>query len=507
MRGEPSQSTTSQVSQSRQLVAAVLALAVLAVAVRSIALERPLLGNFATKNVVYAMIARNWAEGRASLWYPTLDQLAGGRRSLHMLELPVSACLTGALWRGLGGSLDVWGRATSVAFSTASVLMLFALVRRRHGPGAAIGAATALALSPVSIIYGQSFMLEASLMLFTIATFYALDRYATLDRGGAPRDPSRADTAWAGTVLLAAGAALALALLTKIYMLVLLLPLGWELLRSSRRARVGAGFPVFALALVPAALWYGHAAETASPESPLAAHVFYSVRDSAEVHRPPHPLLRSPDFYRQALDDLSGVVLTPLGFVLALAGLVHPAWRRYVPWLASMGVLVVLLPKKFHEMNYYWMAVLPPLCILVGLGWQVVRRGMRLGRRAGLLLLAVALVLSLRYAARPAFVTPPEDRAVIPAAAAVRALTSPDGPVVTMHGSTIDLLYYCDRPGWAVPPEADDLHARLAEYRARGAEVVAIAGQGPADRTALARLPVLAQGDGWAVHRLAESTP
>ena len=28
-----------------------------------LAIGRPLVGNFATKNVVYAMIARNWAEG------------------------------------------------------------------------------------------------------------------------------------------------------------------------------------------------------------------------------------------------------------------------------------------------------------------------------------------------------------------------------------------------------------------------------------------------------------
>ena len=65
-------------------------------------------------------------------------------------------------------------------------------------------------------------------------------------------------------------------------------------------------------------------------------------------------------------------------------------------------------------------------------------------------LLAVALVLSLRYAVGAAFMTPEEDRMVVAAAEAVQKLAAEDEPVVTMHGSAIDLLYYCDRPGWAV---------------------------------------------------------
>jgi hypothetical protein len=138
---------------------------------------RPLVGNFATKNVVYAMIARNWAEGRASLLTPTLDCLADGQRAWHLVEFPVSAYVSGALWRWCGGSLDVWGRATSIAWSVASVALLYLLVRRWHGETAARAAAAMLALAPVSIIYGQSFMLEASVVALGLATFYAVERW------------------------------------------------------------------------------------------------------------------------------------------------------------------------------------------------------------------------------------------------------------------------------------------------------------------------------------------
>ncbi len=472
---------------------ALLACVALAVALRAGALDRPLLGNFATKNCVYAMIARNWAEGRASLWYPTLDQLAGGQRSLHMLEWPVSAYLTGWLWRTLGGSLDAWGRATSVVWLAAAVAVLFLFVKRRHGQHAAVGAAVLLAVSPVSIVYGQSFMLEASLAFFTLGTFEALDRWLL------GRNP-----AW----LLVAAACFSLALLTKIYMVVLLAPLVCSAATFRRAPEWGnaslvLGLAAIAVAIAPAAAWYAHAFRTADPAGPVAAHVYYSVRTSADVHRPPHPLLRSPDFYRQALDDLAGVVLTPIGLALALAGFLDRAWRQHAVWLASVALLVALLPRKFHEMNYYWLAVLPPLCVLAGLGWKAACERMRPGMAAKLGLLAVALVFSLRYAARPAFVTPEEDRAVPAAAAAVQSLTGPDEPVVTMHGSGIDLLYYCDRPGWAVAPDTPELASLVADYLAQGARVAVVAGpEAAALPPALKGLPALDRGPGWVVLRL-----
>jgi len=476
--------------------AALWLLVLLTVAVRLPAINRPLVGNFATKNVVYAMIARNWAEGRTGLAYPMLDCLVGGQRSLHMLEWPISAYLSGGLWRAFGGSLDVWGRATSVAFSGAAVALLFLFVRRRHSPAAAVGVGLALALAPVSILCGQSFMLEPSLVFFTVATFYALDRWLV---GG--RRP------WLAT----AAAALALVLLTKIYMLVLLLPLATMVLfpprdRAASRSsglRVGLTLAALAVAMVPAAFWYHHALVTV-PGGPLADRVFYSVRQSVSAHSITHAMLASADFWKQMLDDAATVVLTPIGFSLALAGVLNRRWRQHAAWLAASVFLMLALPRKFYEMNYYWMAVLPPLCIMVGLGWQVVWERVKPGRTAAAGLLVVALVFSLRYAAKPAFITPDEDRAVVAAGEAVQKLTAPGEPVVTMHGSTIDLVYYCNRPGWAVAPDAPELARLLDDCRRRGARYLVVAGPAAAaPPAALESLDAIVRGDGFAVYSLA----
>ncbi len=464
-------------------------LLVLSVAVRVPGIERPLVGNFSTKNVVYGMIARNWAEGRAGILYPTLDCVAGGQRSLHMLEFPVSAYLTAVAWKTLGGSLDIWGRATSVAFTTASVLLLFLFVRRRHGPEAALGAGFCFALSPVGVIYGQSFMLEASLVFFTVATFYTLDRWLAGGRAG-----------W----LVLAAACLALLLLTKIYMLVILLPLVVAVLCAGLSGRrKSAAILLLGLAVVPAALWYWHAYRTADPSGPHAGQIFYSVRDSVSVHRPPHPILRSPDFYRQMLDDASGVVLTPIGLMLLLAGFLDRDWRRYAAWLSAICVLVLLLPLKFYEMNYYQMVVLPPLCVVVGLGWRVVQERIRPGRAAVAVLLLVGLVFSARYAGRAAFVTPHEDRAVVAAGRAVQRLAGAEEPVVTMHGTAIDLVYYCNRPGWALAPDSPRLEAAIEDCRRQGARYLVVAG--PAAESpppAVAGLPRVAEGEGYVIHAI-----
>jgi hypothetical protein len=142
------------------------------------------------------------------------------------------------------------------------------------------------------------------------------------------------------------------------------------------------------------------------------------------------------------------------------------------------------------------MAVLPPLCIMAGLGWQVIHQRVRPGRVAVAVVLLAALILSLRYAYRPAFVTPEEDRGVVQAARQVRRLTASDEPVVTMHGSTIDLLYYCRRPGWAIAPDTPELESVLADCRRCGARYVVVVGRGPILQA------LVAHGKGFRVHRL-----
>lgn len=414
-----------------------------------------------------------------------------------MIELPVSACVAAAGWRLFSGSLDVWGRTLAAATSVAAVALMYLLVRRWHGHQAALAAGWMLALSPVSIVYGQSFMLEPSIVLFTLAAIFCWDHWLNDRRPG-----------WLG----AAALSLALLLLTKVYMLTILLPLTASVM--SRRARLSVGriaLSVFAIvvAVLPGATWYAYAWLATQPGGELAQTTFFSLHDAAGTHQLPSPLWFSADFYRQLLDDLAGPTLTSLGLCLTFAGLASRGWRRHLPWLASMAMLVALLPLKFYKMNYYDLVVLPPLCVMVGLGWQVLQSRLALGRKASIAVLGLGLLLALRYAAVPAFFTPAEDRGVLAAAASAARHLPAGEPVATLHGTSFDLLYYCDRPGWALAIDDPHLDRALNRCRAGGARLLVIANlaslpKHPAATAAVSGLPLIEAGDDFRIYRLME---
>ncbi|HEX4149991.1 MAG TPA: hypothetical protein VHY20_13425, partial [Pirellulales bacterium] len=105
------------------------------------------------------------------------------------------------------------------------------------------------------------------------------------------------------------------------------------------------------------------------------------------------------------------------------------------------------------------------------------------------------------------FQTPAEDRGVIPAATAVRQHAAPGERVVTIHGSSFDLLYYCDRTGWALPIDDDRLAEKLQACRVQNARLLAISdvaslAQHPAAEAIVSRLPLVAAGNDFRLYRL-----
>ncbi len=508
----------------------------LALMVRIPGLSRPLVGNFATRNVVQAMAARHWVQGESPWWQPTLDCLADGQPALHLVEVPCSAYLSAALWSTFGGTLDAWGRSTAIAWSLLSVGLIYEIVRNRAGSNAAAAAGFVMAISPISVIYGQSFLLEPSVVALTLVAWWGTEQYAEAAR---PR--------W----LLVIGIALAMLWLTKVYMLALAAPLAWLLWTGENRrsTRDCAAFgSTLLIATLPTTWWCFQVWQLARPEAATAGRVYYSLLSSAAEHGFPHPLLGASGFYLRILADLFTVVLTPVGAMLCLLGVNQVAWRKWWPVGAVMLLLVVAMPRKFQEMNYYHLLFLPAWAGIIGLGWQKLNTPVRgiehtsptrkrggadvehqatvdLGAtsspprlRVGLvcfhprvyaapLIVTAAMLLSLRYSLRPAFVTPREDRSVIAAAAALRELTALDEKVIASHGTSLDLLYYCDRHGWAMPLNGVDVAQRLEKRHAEGAHWLVVAGASPLvvpelAEAALQEYEVASQGDGYRVYRL-----
>jgi len=465
--------------------------------------DRPLLGHFGTKSAVYGMIARNLAEGRAGFFEPTLDLLKGGQRSLHMLELPLPAYFVGGCWRLFGGSLDAWGRGFSIAWSIAGVALMYSFMRRRHGEVAAIGSSAALAMSPVGIIFGQSFQLESALPALSLGALVALDRYLEAGR-----------LRWLAVATLCA----AMLFLTKIFMVLLLVPLAW--LVWERRPSPSRSLGLLAVgvfSVVPAALWYGYAYRAAQGDFAFPVErLYYSVHDSAAVHGFPHPLLSTGAFYLRLTKDLLGPVLTPVGCLLFAWGVCRGRDRLCVAWLAGVALLVLALPRKFHEMSYYWVGMLPVFCAFAGLGVAKLcaERSTRPGVRPILFAGSVLwLALSFKLAYVPAFVTPAEDISVMAAAEKVRLYSPPESRIVTVHGTSLSLLYHCDRPGWVweIRPADPALNVptiarQLDAYRNQGAEWLVIADgwllASPVWQEGTSSLEHVSSGPGFAVYRM-----
>ncbi|HVX11449.1 MAG TPA: glycosyltransferase family 39 protein [Pirellulales bacterium] len=492
-------SHASGVARSAQLWPAIATLVLLSIVLRTPGLFRPLVGPFATKSVTYAMIARNWATGRAPFWLPTTDCMAGGDRGWHLLEIPVAAYLAGAGWAVCGGSLDAWGRAVSIAFSAAGVALLFVLVQRWHGRRAAWVAGLVLVLSPLSVFFGQTFMLESSVVFFMLLTLWSMEAWLATACGG-----------WACLT----AASLALMLCTKIYMAVMFLPLAalmWQKMRTSdaagRRRWIARAVGMGLVGASPAIIWCGLVAGVASADNPESARVFFSLCRSASGQEFPNPLLGSTEFYARLFKNLAFLGLTPVGLALASRGMLHPAGRRHAGWLAALGVLVLLLPGKFFELRYYSVVLVPALAVLAGLGWESLHAYPRARRLCGSLGLLGGLGCSLWTVLGPGASMRPEDRGVIAAATALDRLAAPDEPVATLHGSGSDLLYYCDRPGWALSANDRRLEETLEACRRQGARWLVVA-----DLTSLERKPaadavdtlsLVCSGDDYRIYRIA----
>lgn len=477
-------------------------------AVRIVGIDRPLTGTFATKSAVHAMVARNWALGRAPFYQPTIDLLTDHERSWHLMEWPVEAFAAAMGWKFFGGSLDAWGRGISIACSLVAVWLIYRLASRWFGPRAAQAAGFVFAFSPVSIIYGQSFLLESSLAALSLGTLAAFEQ-------------------WLATrnirLLLLAAITLGLAILTKVYMLALFAPLAAMLYFDVRRRAaeaqislwrilghdVALAAAVIGLVLQPVAFWYAWVFLVPHDSGPATD---YHPLGRATIHGFPHPLLFSWAYYQRLATDFATVVLTPFGILLAVYGVFDSRFRRFWSLSIALGLLLFALPLKFMAANYYYLVLLPALALAAGLGWQrlLERPNFAAGsgaRKIAYGLAAISFLVALRYAIGPAYRTHPEDRGVIAAAEAVRKRSQPEERVATIHGSTIDLLYYCDRPGWALDIADAKLERKLYDSQERGAKLLAVSGlddleQRPAVSRLLQRLALLESGDDWRLYEL-----
>lgn len=419
----------------------------LGVALRMIGISRPLLGNFSTKGCVYAMIARNFSRDIFQWLYPQIDVLVSGKPGLHLLEFPWVAYLIGIIYRFFGGNLDFLGRFVSVFFFFCSCFLLYYLIKNIFDERISLFSLGAFIFLPLNIIYSQSFQLESAMITFTLLSIFSLYRWLK-------------DTKFWQLIIFFASYAFLLLLKVQCLYLIPIFIFMIFIINRGKLKKFLIWIIIF-LSIVPTVAWFWHVWKLYQVRSDVYFSIFYT----AKVTNFPDLRIFSFEFYKMLIDNLSGIVFTPIGFTLLVVGLfLKPRkteeWIIYA-WLACVAAYFLIIPRKVYEINYYLMPIVPIGSIFIARGITLIMDAVKdkiIFKRVSLgLVMVLILGISMRYAFNPSFVTPESEKYAIETARAAKKIIPQNSKVIASLGSGIGLLYYMDRKGWPFIAEESKL--------------------------------------------------
>ncbi|MDD5643833.1 MAG: glycosyltransferase family 39 protein [bacterium] len=414
--------------------------------------KKPLLGNFSSYQTATAMMARFIArEGFAAVVQPKTNILINGKPAIHMLYVPGAAAAAGCLWEIFGFSLDFWGRFQASFFTMLSSLLIYLIVRRHFDEATGLMSCFFFNVFPLSFVYGQSFMNEAFACCLAIFSFWLLSNFKINTYN-----------------VIVSGLAASLAFLMRVHFLCLFPALLFLIWQNTPRNKILHSVILIICVAIPLSGWYLHTYNVASAADNNITSIF--AQEKKHYASFPHPLLVQMAFYKDAIDKLAGICLNPIGFTLTFAGVLLSMTGKkkcgaLVLWLLGSLSVIVLLPQKVYDHNFYLYPVLFPSSVFASLIFLEIMKPV--GRAYMVLFLCVFVLVSARYFANPVFKYPSELSAVPEAGDFVRGNTPSDSKVI-VSPCTYDQLYYCDRNGWVFDPAGADI-AKFKSYISGGA--------------------------------------
>jgi hypothetical protein len=431
-------------------ILAVIVLSGLGLGAHAMLLDAPLLEGAAGKQTHTAMIARNLYRGRSTLARPVVDDI--GRPGYFVKEVPLLPAAAALLYGVTGEVRESYGRLLSVLAWLCGMPVLLALLRRRGGQVEALAAAGWWICAPLAFVYARSFTSDAAMVSASVGALLALVRWREHPALG------RA---------LAVAALLATALLLKPHAAFWIGPAALVVLArreddDSKRPDRRASLVLVAMAAaggLVAASWYLHAA---------SVHRIYPAAGTTRLDGWfDAPSLLDPALYAEILRQLLWMVFTPLGALLAVAGLVLVRRPLGVVGGALLawggGVLLQCLvfnTRMFDEhargTEYYQLAMVPVAAMLIGRGLGgLLDRAARRAHAVRAALAVVILVLLIAGSAREiraALVLPERYHRILDDCALVRELTQPRDELFVLADRGGTILYYCDRRGATFVP-------------------------------------------------------
>lgn len=437
----------------------------IAVAIRFINISMPILEGTATRQVQTAMIARNFYMHGFDIMYPEVDHLGPGKTCL-ILEFPLLNLLSALGYKALGGVHEAVGRVWSILFFALGLILFYLLIAKILNKRTAFWAGFVFSFSPLSIIFSRAFMPDFEAIFFCLGAIYCMYKYS--EEGGIW------GYFWASALFSMA------ALLVKAQSFYIAAPLIWLLLKKEKLAAVLRlkNWMYFAIAVLPAALWYiraAHIQALSAPEEAYNFNILHWMRLSE---------LLSPMFYDKVAKIYLGPFLTPIGLTLFILGLcIKTELRQRVIWAWLGGVLLFALAFLSHmDEPYYNLNVLPIASIFIAraivfLKDHSAKDGLITNNRfMRSIFVFIALTFIMRYGLS-AYIVPMGYCYIPEAGKAVQRLSKGDDPVIASSAGSPAALYYCDRKGWTFQLPGSDSEknkkaiAKLEEMRKKGAVI------------------------------------
>lgn len=157
----------------------ILIILTIAALTRSYKITSPVADWHSWRQADTASVSHRFLKNGIDLLRPTyhdLSNIPSGQpnpQGYRMVEFPLFNAAHASLARLMPvGSLDLWGRALSVAFSLVSIYFLYLIVNHLSSPKTALLSALVLALMPFNIFYSRTILPEPLMLALTLAGSY-----------------------------------------------------------------------------------------------------------------------------------------------------------------------------------------------------------------------------------------------------------------------------------------------------------------------------------------------
>lgn len=416
---------------------------VIALALRFYKITAPLADYHSWRQADTAAVARNFVRHGMHLLSPRYDDFSSVESGLEnpegyrFVEFPLyngvvaTFAHIGSFW-----PVEVWGRFTTALFSLILISIIYYLGLKESGRLTAITAAAIYACFPFFVFFSRVVLPETTALTLAFLSIFFLYKRSSL--------PSPFST----TYFILSLVFFSLSLLVKptagFYGLVLIyLMFAREKWRAIQNVQ---NYLFFFLATIPFLLWRYYI--MAHPEGiPSSNWLITSVNTSQGLQN----IFFKPAFFRWIFfERINNNILGGYLSSFFILGLIHKQ-RTYLIQVIFLSALVYLFTFQGGNVQheYYQTLILPALCLVVGLGIDVIFRNTKLFLTP---YITAPLVVSIMiftaaisyYKVKDFYYYPPE----FPKIAQVTSfLTKPTDKIVTDRSGDTTLLYVIDRKG------------------------------------------------------------